>query len=1258
MANLPSKLKKLFRLKTLLLLVFLGGFLMVLAILAMPFWLGWALRQAPPEIGLSFDAYAMDGYGRFTLEGVKIEQPNATILLDRINAPSPLNWLRLALWSEDGEPYVHVNQAKVEIRSSPTSDVKQPTPSRRSPDDLQSAMDQLETLLSIGDQWLPKADVSELTILWEGREIRLNQVSWDQRQLVGTGMWSAYPNYLIQITLNLKKGEPSLTGSIPALSINFLAQLEDVQPNWEANGRISYLENMATFSMVPGKDSWIPQSASWNFTDWKLDLTQLGLEFDPYYQTLGFSLSGTWQDGEAKNSLSGHLYPPEETNNTYLIPVDFKSEVSGNLEKLTVSQFSLEAPGILAASNEPIVYDFQQNLISGDLRFDMDLDLSSLNIEDLEGHLAGLVAVSTTNGEPKGNFDLKGTDVGYQQFAFDELDLEADLDWPLVSLNQGKARLSTGSYFDSRGVVDIQSQSLSNGYLEGFLDSDTLEPFLPEGIELDGVNFKTNLNGSLAALEHKGDLQVNRFETDLFQPVAAEITWSAKGLQLEKMDLTASRDEVRIELIAAGNLSSEEMSWRIDEMVLRTAEQNELHLAHPADLKLTPRTPVAVALSDFRLSGDGTSLSLEGQLIYPERGDLEFEAKELDISYWAKTWLKHPLPELELISSQGTAAWDQGPLEFDLSLDGAIHLEGNRLLAKGHVNSQENGISFSELQLADAKGPWIEISGLAPVQILPASEKGYVIHREDPIALNFATSESKNWLDWLSGLTPIKLESFDSKVSLHGSLSRLEGNFDLGMTTREDAKEHGMPSTRIQTRGEINQSLLTLTSMQVAVLEEQFSVSGSLDLPDSVLDLLDDHSKEIPWEATTFDLKIPPSKLSPMRYFFPQLLSTGGEVEANLKGGLETGIAGYLRIKGLNTKSVFPFGALRSLSADLDFNKSQATLNNISGYIGREPVTIAGSLDYRNWKKPIFNFSISGEDVPLVRKPGLLLRSDLDLTIDNSASEETIVSGQVVLKDGLYLLNRNTLFAGGSGGGRSANTRPPFFAVDIPPVSEWKLDVALRGDRFIRVRTPAADGALSLDMKLQGKLKEPFATGQLNYDYGNIYFPFASFKVDYGLAELAVGNPYTPMLEIIGTSRRFGYDLTVEITGSAYDPQIQFISSPPLSSEQIMLMVMTGNNPDGDFDYTSTQKVSRLGTYLSKGLFASSGSDSNFFNRLSLTYGENLSEQGKETLEIEYRLDDRFHVVGEYDEYDFWNAGIVWRAVQRKLKDKEEDKQE
>ncbi len=210
--------------------------------------------------------------------------------------------------------------------------------------------------------------------------------------------------------------------------------------------------------------------------------------------------------------------------------------------------------------------------------------------------------------------------------------------------------------------------------------------------------------------------------------------------------------------------------------------------------------------------------------------------------------------------------------------------------------------------------------------------------------------------------------------------------------------------------------------------------------------------------------------------------------------------------------------------------------------------------------------------------------------------------------------------------------------------------MAVKGERFMRLQTPAATGVLSMDMNLKGTLEEPLATGRVEFDEGDLNFPFASFGLTEGLIELRIDDPYTPILSLMGETRRFRYDLGIEITGSAFDPRIRFSSSPPLSSEQILLMVMAGDVPDGNFNYSASQRASKIGSYLSQGLL-SSGGEGGLGSRFSLVTGENLSEQGKETLEMEFKLDDRLQLLGEYDEYDAWNTGLRWRVLRRKPKD-------
>jgi translocation and assembly module TamB len=216
--------------------------------------------------------------------------------------------------------------------------------------------------------------------------------------------------------------------------------------------------------------------------------------------------------------------------------------------------------------------------------------------------------------------------------------------------------------------------------------------------------------------------------------------------------------------------------------------------------------------------------------------------------------------------------------------------------------------------------------------------------------------------------------------------------------------------------------------------------------------------------------------------------------------------------------------------------------------------------------------------------------------------------------------------------------------VDTPPVNAWTLAVEVTGDEFMRLRTPVFNGVASARFRLSGTLEEPRAIGEVEIDEGAVRMPFARFDVQQGSVRLTEADPYEPTLYLRGTGRRYGYDLTVELDGRASAPNVVFTSSPALDSEQVLLMVMTGAAPSNEIAVTGTQRMTRLGTFVGQNLLNSLTSDNADADRLSITSGEKISRQGRETYDIEYKISDRWSARGEYNEFDEYNAGLKWRV--------------
>jgi len=162
-----------------------------------------------------------------------------------------------------------------------------------------------------------------------------------------------------------------------------------------------------------------------------------------------------------------------------------------------------------------------------------------------------------------------------------------------------------------------------------------------------------------------------------------------------------------------------------------------------------------------------------------------------------------------------------------------------------------------------------------------------------------------------------------------------------------------------------------------------------------------------------------------------------------------------------------------------------------------------------------------------------------------------------------------------------------------------------------------------------------------------VRFPFASLKVQQGFVTLSSQDPYRPQVLVTAAAKQYGYDIKLDVSGPADAPVLQFTSTPPLSSEQILLMVTAGELPREERSLSTQQRAQTLALFVGRDLLAKLGFGDDKEQRLTIHSGEQLSEQGRPTYNVEYGLTDRWSLVGEYDRFNAYNAGFKWRIYSK-----------
>jgi translocation and assembly module TamB len=435
---------------------------------------------------------------------------------------------------------------------------------------------------------------------------------------------------------------------------------------------------------------------------------------------------------------------------------------------------------------------------------------------------------------------------------------------------------------------------------------------------------------------------------------------------------------------------------------------------------------------------------------------------------------------------------------------------------------------------------------------------------------------------------------------------------------------------------------MTLEQFTVAVEGQIVRVSGRLPVAVDYWAELTRNPREFA-ERSEVHLEIPDAEIAAFVHYFPEYIAPKGRFQLDLAFEGRKSLKGFIRVSDATSRPLGPLGVMQDITADIRFSGRTATFEGVTARMGGQLVSLKGNAELPVDQPPQLNLTLTGENLPFVRRAGLLVRGDLDLKLSSAGLKPPAITGLVKLRDSLFLADVRSLIPSGTKGVAS---RPPYFALETPPLNSWGLDVQVQGEQFMRLRTPVFNGTATARFKLNGTLGEPRIGGEAIIDQGTIRLPFSSFDVKQGEVRISAGD-VEPQIFVSATTRRYGYDLRMEVTGNTSSPNLAFSSSPPLEAEQLLLMVMAGEAPRNEVSTTDKQRMTRFGAFFGQSLLGSLGGDPTGADRLTISSGGDISEQGRETYNIEYKLDDRWALTGEYDEFDDYYGGLKWRIYPR-----------
>ncbi len=338
-------------------------------------------------------------------------------------------------------------------------------------------------------------------------------------------------------------------------------------------------------------------------------------------------------------------------------------------------------------------------------------------------------------------------------------------------------------------------------------------------------------------------------------------------------------------------------------------------------------------------------------------------------------------------------------------------------------------------------------------------------------------------------------------------------------------------------------------------------------------------------------------------------------------------------------------------SGAVAFDGKAIRLERFNGMLGGEPLAIEGEASDEGYR-----LRIQGRNVLLTQKPELRLRADLDLTLLRAEGPMRL-EGRVGITNMLYRDPIRLFYLGGEGSVREDHLQ--LFELPVEPLASMEFDLDVQSGPFageqagtpaIRMYTDVFNGELGLDLHIAGTGALPVPTGAIYINAGIADLPFATYQIERGRVEFTRTSHFDPLLSIVATANQGSYEITLIVTGHLSDPELTASTVPPLPPDESLLLATTGMTRATAEQEGLGDAAGALATYmakeLSRGLFGRGDpSEKGVLDRVSLEVGGLWGEEDVTTGRIEYRLWRRYFLFAERDEYEHYNAGLIWRYV-------------
>ncbi len=682
-----------------------------------------------------------------------------------------------------------------------------------------------------------------------------------------------------------------------------------------------------------------------------------------------------------------------------------------------------------------------------------------------------------------------------------------------------------------------------------------------------------------------------------------------------------------------------------------------LHLESPARVRYEAGRGLVVE----RLAAGGPQgrIVLYGQLaLAGGRSDLTVELAEVNGGGWLGRLTGMPLTLEGMDAALRVGGAAAAP---EIRLEGTVR----RLGAEKHppALSGRFDLFYAGRRLRIDAFDWAGPAGhrLALAGALPIDPAGDPVLASGALALTAAVDvPSQDLLRELVPAWPIAAGAIEARLALEGSWAAPRGALQLAGREMTLAAEPvyappGPYTARIEMA--VDARRILLQTIEVHCAHARLQGAGSWqDYPAF-------HQwtsgKPPPAGSVALEGRLAASDLGWLARGVKDIRRVTGRLDADLtiEGPLrDPRLQGRLRLTDGELRPEADLPPLQALSLDAGFAGRDLTIRSLRGELGGAPFEVAGSVAglLAADRRPTVDLRLEGRNLLLQRSPTLRLRADADLRLTGPL-ERMALAGSLSLTDGLFAKNFG-LAEGLTAGSAKPKAGPGFslFSFGSAPLRDLRFDVRVNAAKPFQIKNNLVKGAFRPDLSLVGTGEAPELVGKVYLEATRLYLPAGRMQFDGGVIHFEAVDPGRPRLDMVGTARMIGYDITAVVEGPYDEPSVSLSSVPPLPDADLLALVLTGQpprTPGGD----SVEKRQGLNVAVFIGrdvLMRMPGGDSAeglqaVLERFDVELGRSVTRAGDETINARFRIadgvlrqGDTLYLTGEKDVFDQYNAGV------------------